>query len=1568
MNSKNHSHPVLIRALGALLAVFGLGLGAQAPLYAANSVAVPVPQPRWNSSSALQPDLILGDSTYFSGHADPKVGDTLFWHALDIEGNYLFTATGQGMQVIDLTSPGSPVVRSYIYGWFTSGAFPIWNYSDKDWYIKQIDAPEGDPSVVTLGMEDQGFAIVRTTDPGNPVVAYQRMVETSRVYAFASGGVKYAYGTGFSNGAVYLYNLSNAANLNRCSEIPPAVTCGGVFQGQVSAFNNPNPAVSPGWTSMAGTGTFLVTGKTGSTGSMAVWNIATPAAPTKMLDIAGGTPGVAIWKSGSSYYAAKIASTGKQLSIYDVSCIASGSCPAAPAPIWSATISANLMQHVTASVDGANSYLYIGGEDLGSCAVQREYIYDVTTPSNPVEITPKIHPDGYWGWYYMGCSTGFNLVGPRIGKVRGNKLYRAAMSILDTHKINKGGPPVASFSWAETEIYPGTAIHFQDQSSGAPATWLWSFTGGTPANSSDTNPIVSFSSAGSKTVSLTVRNVESQESAPFNAQVTVLDPTPTLGGVTVSPANPTVCQPVTLTAVNGKGAPTLTYDFAVLDSGNSPVFQPTPGSPTSATWNTGANTAAGAYTARLTLSNESGSVTKTAGFTLTGLTPLPLQGAFAPTNTAFTAGTVSFHVNVPGATEWSWDFDDDNNPATESFSAWSNNPESGPNPTHVYTSTNPSTNQRQVRVKVKNCASPEVLSAALPITITQITPLKANFLPQCPGGFCIISVNQELAFLDASTGAELWDYDWDGNGTYEDAGNTTPRLSHTYLAQGQFTPKLRVRRGASEQDVATSGMITVGPGGGGGNASISIGGPATGAINAALTFSATASNCTANGSGWTWSSTGGTIKGGNASEVTITWTTAGSKTVTATNTGCANASGNKSVQITDGTGGGGGGGNTLKADWSYSPAAPNVGQAISFNGSASTGSPTGYTWDFGDGTGFGTGAQVTHTYTAAGSYRAQLTVTKPGSCAPAPFCESSLLKIIVVGTGEAPLLPSFNTSASCINEGGLNVCTAKPGQSLTFGDTSQGNPTSWSWSFGDGGTATGKNVTHTFAKAGSYNVVLSIGRNAATASTTPLAFNIVGDPEPPKSNTIVLPWIAQSRGTLEQSSDLYVHNPGTIPMEIVLEFRKRGLPETNPPKATRTIQPGATLYVADVLKELFNWENIVGFVTVTRTKGDADPVMTSFNTTFKDGSQFGQTIPGFRLNQEASPATSGTRLQYLVGLNDNSEREAYFGVTNPNNGPATYRLKFFDALGRPIGTPSADFKLSSYGLKQFQPAEIRSLFGINTQDDYRVEVETVSGGQIFPYGANVRTASDDPSFLGVGSSSTPKLYLIGALSTPGLNNSLWQTDVVLANTGTQVALTDVTFTKAGLNAPTTPFKVTLQPGETQRLENLIDSKWNIKDSVGVVTLASDSPNSVFPIVQGESYNNANPNMRFGQFMAAFTDSDAADAGEGQYLVGLRQDANSRTTYWIFNPGAQQAQYDILYLALDGTELGRISGVLLGAGKLRQFSPSQHALPATGAPGGGFTVQVKVKVGKVLAAAQVVNNQTNDPAYVQGQAQ
>ncbi|PLX08419.1 MAG: hypothetical protein C0596_06050 [Marinilabiliales bacterium] len=50
------------------------------------------------------------------------------------------------------------------------------------------------------------------------------------------------------------------------------------------------------------------------------------------------------------------------------------------------------------------------------------------------------------------------------------------------------------------------------------------------------------------------------------------------------------------------------------------------------------------------------------------------------------------------------------------------------------------------------------------------------------------------------------------------------------------------------------------------------------------------------------------------------------------------------------------------------------------------------------------------------------------------------------------------------------------GQSVSFSDQSTGNPTSWSWSFGDGGTSTSQNPSHTYNAefGGSFTVSLTV--------------------------------------------------------------------------------------------------------------------------------------------------------------------------------------------------------------------------------------------------------------------------------------------------------------------------------------------------------------------------------------------------------------------------------------------------------------------------------------------------------------
>jgi PKD repeat protein len=1548
--------------------------------------ATPTPSTLWDQLQPVDANRIPAerDTTNFN-ELKESYGNRNWFYGIDIQNNWIIVGLSHGIGLWDArTDPANPAfVTAQRYPSSLEGQFPfIPSGEGAKIVMSSISAPD-DTMAAQSGYSGTGLLIYDLSDKTKPRPTYQNIDKTGEsVYTAKLGGTRYAFFVSNTPSGLFVYNMDRAVATSNCLEdgAHTGSVCPGVYVGQIQTSSSP--------AYVHGAGNYIAVS---NSSGFQVFDVSNPASAQPKLSVSAGqlVQGIAMWNQGTSYYVA--ARVGTQTKIWNVSCVATG-CTGVGGPVGTVTTDTqSSAQYITFSRSGSTPFLYVGGDAPcpGSDGLQHEWLLDVSDPSQPKDISPQRTTSasaiyngvnttktiGYWNYYYRPSPTGFNLVSPRAGKFNGDYFYRAARSLFDIHKRTNSAPS-ANFDWSPAEIYPGTPVTFSDRSTGVPTSWSWTFQDGSPAAAGTAAPVVSFGTAGTKSVSLSAGNA--QGTSPVTSKsVVVLNPAPQVGGVTVSPASPFVCQPVTFTATGVTGQPTLGYAWSVKDSGNNAA----PGGPASTasslTWsNTSGAQANATYTATVTVSNGAGTATKSVPVTFQARPTLGFSGAV--TNDPFSAGTVTFHANSTGAADWSWDFGDG-----QGFRPAVTDPVTGPNPTFTYSQA-----QRDYTIQVKITACGQTLtSAPITIHIDQITPLAAHF--QAGGIFCQFSMcfgtsGQEITFIDSSTGATTWDYDWNhasvdpATCNFTDAGHTTPVTAHTYSAPGDYFPCLRVNRGTNEKNVFVHGDINVangnggGGGGGGGNTpSLVISGVSTGQLNQAYTFTAAASNCTPSVSGWSWDTGGGTVTGDpTASSISITWASTGAKTVSVSNSGCRGASASRNVTITDSNGGGGGGGGnngTLQAAFGFTPAAPQPAQQVSFDASASTGGPTDYSWNFGDNS-TGSGKNVTHTYANAGTYTVQLSVSKPSTGCPFAPCvaESKTAKVVVVGTAAPPVSADFTASAECVNIGGFDQCQAQTGKPVTLTATAT-DATSYTWDFGDGKTGTGRTVTHTWAKPDSYFVGLTVVKGTANATKT-RTFVVSGVPTP-TVKSVVLPWIAQTRGALVQSSDLYVHNPSATPMTLTLEFRKRGLPESNPPRVDKTIASGATLYVADVLREMFNRENVAGYVSLTVKDGDAEPIITSYNTTVQsDGKQFGQTIPGISMSSTGSAVGTdpGSPMQNLVGLISNADRLAYFGVSNPSPNPTTYHLRFYDKAGKQIGESSQDLTVSSYGQRQFQAAEIQNTFGISDEEDYRVEVETKSGGTLVPYASNLRLSSEDPSFIQAGAAKSAQSYLIGVLSAPGPNGSTWRSDLLLSNTTAQALAVDVTFTNLGFtSAPTTPLRVTLQPGETRRLENVVAGQWNVTNGIGVLTVKSTS-STLFPVVQGESYDNTNPAKRFGQSMTAVTDADAAGSGQASYLVGLRQDSGHRTTLWLFNPGTTQAEYDLVYRALDGSVIATTKGVLLGGGKLKQISPSQHPLPAAGAPN-GFTLQVVVKSGKVLSAAQVVNNATNDPSYIQGEA-
>lgn len=136
----------------------------------------------------------------------------------------------------------------------------------------------------------------------------------------------------------------------------------------------------------------------------------------------------------------------------------------------------------------------------------------------------------------------------------------------------------------------------------------------------------------------------------------------------------------------------------------------------------------------------------------------------------------------------------------------------------------------------------------------------------------------------------------------------------------------------------------------------------------------------------------------------------------------------------------------------------------SFDASDSTGDSLTYAWDFGDG-GTATGAQTTHVYANADTYTATLTVTDA-----ADRSGTDSLDLTITDVDEVPDPPSASFSV------GDNRYID---QALTFdAGESRGANLTYVWDFGDGITANGVEVEHTYTTAKEYLVNLTVEDSA----------------------------------------------------------------------------------------------------------------------------------------------------------------------------------------------------------------------------------------------------------------------------------------------------------------------------------------------------------------------------------------------------------------------------------------------------------------------------------------------------------
>ncbi len=346
-------------------------------------------------------------------------------------------------------------------------------------------------------------------------------------------------------------------------------------------------------------------------------------------------------------------------------------------------------------------------------------------------------------------------------------------------------------------------------------------------------------------------------------------------------------------------------------------------------------------------------------------------------------------------------------------------------------------------------------------------PLAANFTASPTNGQAPLAVQ----FTDTSTGSPTaWDWNF-GDGSTD---STTENPSHIYTNAGTFTVTLTVT-GSGGATSSASGTITA----------TNTSPPPPPPLAASFTASPTNGQApltvqftdTSIGSptAWDWNFGDGSTDGTTENPSHI-YTNAGTFTVTLTVTGSGGATSSTSGTITA-TNASPPPPPPLAANFTASPTNGQAPLAVQFT-DMSTGSPTAWDWNFGDGSTDSTTGNPSHTFTSAGNFTVTLTVS--GSAGQT----SSGSQSITVTNPPAAVTAQFSA----------NPASGQAPLAVQFTDQSTGPVTAWKWNFGDGSTSSAQNPSHTYSSAGSFTAMLTVSGSAGQTSSGSQSITVTNPP------------------------------------------------------------------------------------------------------------------------------------------------------------------------------------------------------------------------------------------------------------------------------------------------------------------------------------------------------------------------------------------------------------------------------------------------------------------------------------------
>ena len=183
---------------------------------------------------------------------------------------------------------------------------------------------------------------------------------------------------------------------------------------------------------------------------------------------------------------------------------------------------------------------------------------------------------------------------------------------------------------------------------------------------------------------------------------------------------------------------------------------------------------------------------------------------------------------------------------------------------------------------------------------------------------------------------------------------------------------------------------------------------------------------------------------------------------------------------------------------------------------------------------------------------------------------------IPIGTFSPEVMDNFSFTVDCGSDNNNNndepldagfsfdYTEINIGDNVSFYDTSNGEPTSWNWNFGDGNNSTDQNPVHSYAAAGEYDVTLTVSNSTGKDAYTHVDCITVNDPCL-SGEEIILTNLAFTDGNTESGTiwEEYYEFPTSISYN-----------ETNP---LNLLDPGRYVrFKIQAYNNLTNGQNLVG--------------------------------------------------------------------------------------------------------------------------------------------------------------------------------------------------------------------------------------------------------------------------------------------------------------------------------------------------------------------------------------------------------